>query len=62
RGKLHPGVILSGRFERSEIQADVDGVMREIDAARDEEEARRKYRQELEQRNKAPTQEYPESL
>ncbi|MHB9119648.1 MAG: PA4780 family RIO1-like protein kinase [Burkholderiales bacterium] len=62
RGKLHPGVILSGRFERSEIQADVDGVMREIDAARDEEEARRKYRQELEQRSKAPTQEYPESL
>lgn len=62
RGKLHPGVSLTGQFERSEIMADVDGVMQEIDAVRDEEEARRRHKQELEQRSKEPTQEYPKSL
>ena len=44
--ELHPDSVLTGRFERSEIPADVDGVLREVDAARDEEMTRRRFRQE----------------
>ena len=43
--ELHPDSVLTGRFERSEIPADVDGVLREVDAARDEEMVRRRLRQ-----------------
>jgi RIO kinase 1 len=39
-GALHPEVALTGRFERDEAPVDLDGVMREIDAARLEEAAR----------------------
>lgn len=41
RGALHPGVELTGRFERSTAAVDLAGVMREIDDARAEESARR---------------------
>ena len=44
--ELHPDSVLTGRFERSEIPADVNGILREIDAARDEEMARQRFRQE----------------
>jgi RIO kinase 1 len=43
--ELHPDSVLTGRFERSEVPADVDGIMREIDAAREEEEVRQRFRQ-----------------
>ncbi len=43
--ELHPDSVLTGRFERSETPADVDGVLREVDAARDEEMVRRRLRQ-----------------
>jgi RIO kinase 1 len=46
-GKLNPEIELSGRFERSEKDADVAGVMREIDAALKEEAARLRYKQEM---------------
>ncbi|MDE2210627.1 MAG: serine protein kinase RIO [Betaproteobacteria bacterium] len=39
-GALRPGVELTGRFERDETTVDLDGIMREIDAARLEEAAR----------------------
>ncbi len=39
-GKLRPDVELSGRFEQIETTVDLEGVMREIDAARLEEAAR----------------------
>jgi RIO kinase 1 len=39
-GKLHPDVELTGRFEQVETTVDLEGVMREIDAARLEEAAR----------------------
>ncbi len=48
-GKLHPEIELTGRFARSEKPADVGSVMREVDDARKEEEARQRYRQEMEQ-------------
>ena len=49
-GKLHPESELTGRFQRSEKPADVDSVMREIDAAiREAEEERQRYIQRLEQ-------------
>ncbi|MDO9372627.1 MAG: PA4780 family RIO1-like protein kinase [Gammaproteobacteria bacterium] len=49
-GKLHPESELTGHFARSEKPADVDGVMREIDAAiREAEEERQRYIQRLEQ-------------
>lgn len=48
-GKLHPEIKLTGRFQRSEKPADVDSVMREIDAALKEELARQRYKQEMEQ-------------
>ena len=40
-GALHPGVELTGRFERSEKAVDLDSVMHEIDDARAEDAARR---------------------
>jgi RIO kinase 1 len=40
-GALHPGVELTGRFERSEKPVDLDSVMLEIDDARAEDAARR---------------------
>lgn len=43
--ELHPDSALSGCFERSEIPADVDAILREVDAARDEEMTRRRFRQ-----------------
>jgi len=46
-GKLHPEIELTGRFERSEKPADVDSVMREVDAAFKEEAARQRYKQEM---------------
>jgi RIO kinase 1 len=39
-GELHPEVQLTGRFEHSTRPLDLDGVIREIDDARAEEEAR----------------------
>ena len=39
-GELHPDVQLTGRFAHSTKPVDLDGVMREIDDARAEEEAR----------------------
>ncbi|MEQ1742202.1 MAG: PA4780 family RIO1-like protein kinase [Candidatus Nitrotoga sp.] len=44
-GELNPEVILTGKFKRCEKQADVGAVMREIDAARDADTARRLLRQ-----------------
>jgi len=41
RGVLNPEVVLTGRFERKSAAVDVGSVMREIDDARAEEEARR---------------------
>ena len=41
RGVLHPAVTLTGRFRRDAAPADVSAVMREIDAARAEDAARR---------------------
>jgi len=46
-GKLHPEVELSGRFECALPPVDLEGVMREIDDARDEEAARLLRLQEL---------------
>jgi RIO kinase 1 len=40
-GALHPGVELTGRFERSVKPVDLDSVMLEIDDARAEDAARR---------------------
>ena len=45
-GTLHPDSVLTGRYAHSQKKADVKSVMREIDAARDEETARRRYEQE----------------
>ena len=47
-GGLHPDVVLSGRFERSEVAVDLESVMREIDDARFEEAARQMRLQERE--------------
>jgi len=47
-GALHPEVALTGRFERVETTVDLESVMREIDAARLEEAARRLRLQERE--------------
>jgi RIO kinase 1 len=46
-GKLHPDTELTGRFESSLPPVDLEGVMREIDDARDEEAARLLRLQEL---------------
>jgi len=40
RGLLHPDVELTGRFTRDEQQADIDSVMKAIEAAREEAERR----------------------
>ena len=48
-GKLHPEIELTGRFARSEKPADVGSVIRQVDEARKEEEARQRYRQQMEQ-------------
>ncbi len=40
RGVLHPGSELTGRFERVDAPIDLDGVIREIDDAQAEEQAR----------------------
>ena len=45
-GALHPGVELTGRFERSVKPVDLDSVMLEIDDARAEDAARRLRMQE----------------
>ncbi|HJT51939.1 MAG TPA: PA4780 family RIO1-like protein kinase [Nitrosospira sp.] len=42
--KLHPESVLTGRFEQIENPVDMNGVMREINDARKEEEARQLYR------------------
>ena len=44
-GELHPEVKLSGKFNRIEKKADVGAVMREINAARDADTARKLLRQ-----------------
>ena len=44
-GELNPDIKLTGKFKRSEKQADVGAVIREIDAARDADTARRLLRQ-----------------
>ena len=41
RGELHPDAVLSGRFERPDKSVDLGAVMREIDDAHAEEQARR---------------------
>jgi len=41
RGVLHPAVTLTGRFRRDAAPADVSAVIREIDAARAQDAARR---------------------
>ena len=48
-GALHPEIELTGRFQRSEKAADVNSVMREIDAAIKEEAARQRYKQEMQE-------------
>jgi RIO kinase 1 len=48
-GKLHPEVALTGCFARSEKPVDVHGVMREIDDVIQEEAARQRYKQVIEQ-------------
>lgn len=40
-GLLHPEAQLTGRFERDEALADIDAVLKEIEAAREEAERRR---------------------
>jgi RIO kinase 1 len=40
-GKLQPDTLLTGRFERSTVDADVAKVMQVIDHAREQEEERR---------------------
>ena len=47
-GTLHPDVQLTGRFEEVETTVDLEGIMREIDAARLEEAARQFRLQERE--------------
>lgn len=44
-GELHPETPLTGHFEDSHQPADVRGVLREIDAARAENEARKQFAQ-----------------
>ena len=49
RGELRVDTVLTGTFVDDEHEADVDGVQQLIDAARDEEERRRRGREEAEQ-------------
>ncbi len=46
-GRLHPDIELTGRFQRSDKPADVEGVMREVDAAIQEEAARQRYKRQM---------------
>lgn len=46
-GLLQPDTVLTGRIEASKRPADVGAVLREIDLARKEEEARQRYREQL---------------
>ncbi|MBI3772852.1 MAG: serine protein kinase RIO [Gammaproteobacteria bacterium] len=46
-GNLHPGVELTGHFERDERPADVASVLREIEAVNQEEAERQRYKQEM---------------
>lgn len=45
QGDLHPETALTGHFEHSTRAADIDGVMREIEAAREEAARRREGRE-----------------
>jgi len=45
RGELLPDTLLSGRFKQSEKQADVRAVLREINAVKEEHEAKLRYQQ-----------------
>ncbi len=45
---LHPDILLTGRFMHDETPADVDGVLRQIDEARQEAERRQRGREEAE--------------
>lgn len=45
-GLLHPGIALSGQVEADTRPVDVDDVLREVEAVREEEEARQRYLQE----------------
>jgi RIO kinase 1 len=49
-GKLHPEIDLTGRYQRVEKAVDVDGVMRVVDDALNEEAARQRYREEMAQK------------
>jgi len=49
-GRLTPEIELSGRYERVEKAVDVDGVMRLVDDALEEEATRQLYRQETAQK------------
>ena len=49
-GRLTPEIELSGRYEGVEKAVDVDGVMRLVDDALEEEAARQLYRQEMAQK------------
>lgn len=51
KGDLHPDVELTGRFERSEKPADVENIMREIDAVIKEEAERQRYKQEMKEQD-----------
>ena len=48
-GTLTPATKLTGHFERVNTPVDVDNVLQEVDAARNEEEARQRYKQQLEE-------------
>jgi RIO kinase 1 len=49
-GKLHPEIDLTGRYQRVEKAVDVDGVMRVVDDALNEDAARQRYREEMAQK------------
>ena len=51
KGELHPGVELTGRFDRSEKPADLENIMREIDAVIKEEAERQRYKQEMKEQD-----------
>ena len=57
-GKLHPASVLTGEFVEEEVEADVGGVMREIEAARLDDIRRRAAREADEQPTKT-TEEPP---
>jgi len=50
KGELRPETELTGRFERKEKPVDVDGVIRVVDDALEEEARRQLYRMEAEQK------------